>query len=578
MKTLIGVIRSQIFDAIATCFPDIAAIEHYSIVTESTKEAFGDYQCNSAMPLAKQLKQSPREVAECLVAQLKAQDFPAQSMEIAGPGFINITLNDDFIIEFVKGIHESPNHIGGITSKPQRIIIDYSSPNVAKHMHVGHLRSTVIGDCLARLLRTLGHEVLALNHIGDWGTAFGMLIASIESHHRDADLLAIDSDELVSWYRAAKEEFDKDPQFKQEAHRAVVALQQGDPAKKAIWEALCEHTRQHNQVIYDRLDVHLTDRGESFYQPFLADIVAQLDAKGLLTTHDGAKCVFLDHFKNREGEPLPLIVQKHDGGYNYATTDLAAIRHRAQVEKADRILYVIDSGQHTHMAMVFETAARAGFYDPQRCEATHIGFGLVLGEDGKKFRTRAGDTVKLDDLLNEAIDQATQILRDRNPDWSTDAIEQTAHTLGMGAVKYADLSINRQSDYPFSYEKMLRFEGNTASSIMYAAVRMQSIMGPWKAPQTTAHTDWVISHPSERRLALHLARLPETVLRVAEDYFPNRITEYCYALAERCNAFHRDCRVMGDPMQSSRLLWCALSRQTLCASLGLLGIDVPSRM
>lgn len=581
MATLIASLRAAVAEAIAHCYPELADVSPFVLVTSSTKPRFGDYQCNSAMSLAKPLKQSPRAIAEQLLSCLASNNDLFKHIDIAGPGFINMHVADDMLLKSNINMFNNNNLCCSSGVKKERVVVDYSSPNVAKDMHVGHLRSTVIGDCLARVFRYVGHDVLALNHIGDWGTAFGMLICYLEDVApkvlRGAQ--PADAEALLGWYREAKQRFDNDEAFKRQSQQAVVALQGGDKAKRQAWQHLCELSRAQYQGIYDLLDVHLEERGESFYQPFLAQVVADLKDLGLLTMHEGAACVFLEDFKNRQGDPLPFMVQKSDGGYNYATTDLAALKHRVQQEQADRIIYVVDAGQSTHFAMLFEVAKRAAYVDPNKVELAHVAFGLVLGEDGKKFRTRSGHTEKLMDLLQEGVHQAKTALQQRTDDWAAEDIDATAAILGLGAVKYADLSVNRASDYVFSYEKMLRMEGNTATFVMYAYVRLLSILRqlPQEAKQIEA-SHLCISHPTERALALHLSRFAECLHKVIQDYAPNRLTDYCYQLAEHCHAFHRDCRVKGSDMQVSRLAWCELSRRTLCASLALLGIGVPTRM
>jgi len=503
-------------------------------------------------------------------------------LEIAGPGFVNITLNPEFLSQKTNILlHDS--HLGiDLPESPQRIIIDFSSPNVAKEMHVGHLRSTIIGDCLARLFEYLGHDVVRHNHIGDWGTAFGMLITYMKEEipqvltgEQKTDLT-----HLVTWYKASKKRFDEDPSFKKKTHLEVVALQQGQKEARNAWKIICEISRKAYQEIYDLLDIHLIERGESFYNPYLAEIVSDLEKKGLVQTSHGAKCIFLEGFQNREGEPLPLMVQKSDGGYNYDTTDMATIYHRIKIELGNRLIYVTDAGQSTHFQMIFKTAEKAGYLDSSKVRVDHVPFGLVLGPDGKKFRTRSGETERLLDLLQAAIDYADKILQERNPNMEEGERQRLAHILGIGAIKYADLSNHRLSDYAFSYDRMLRFEGNTAAFLMYAYVRVAGIKRKVNInPLTLLETNYIkLEHASEIELGLHLLRFQEALHSVADDLLPNRLTDYLYTLAEKFNAFFRDCRVEGSPQQNERLLLCEATARVLKQGLSLLGVQTVDRM
>lgn len=558
--------------AFQQAFPALE-IELSDIEMMPTKDAkLGDYQCNSAMRFSKRLGQNPRLIAE-QVKPFLAADARFAAVEVAGPGFINLTVSPVFLETYLKEMRALPK-FGLATPAPQKIIVDFSSPNVAKEMHVGHLRTTIIGDCLARVFEFLGHDVLRLNHIGDWGTAFGMLIAHMEEclpevlqGTQEAQLI-----DLMQWYRASKKRFDEEPEFKKRAQLKVVALQQGDPATLAAWQKICAISEVAYQAIYDLLDIHITPRGESFYNPYLAATVEDLTQKGLVTESDGARCVFIDGFIGQEGEPLPFIVQKSDGGYNYASTDIAALWHRSQIEKAERIIYVVDAGQSTHLAMLFAVAERAGYLKNTRAE--HVPFGLVLGADGKKFKTRSGDTEKLIDLLTRAIEEAQHILQARDP--NDPDVSHKAKVLGINAVKYADLSSNRIQDYRFSYDKMLQFEGNTAAYIMYSLVRVLSIQRKVGKPVDPAAL--VLTHPAEKALALHLARFKETIEYVARALYPHRLTDYLYELANHFNAFFRDCRVDGDAQEASRLVLCALSAEILASGLQLLGLKTLERM
>ncbi len=584
MQSLISLLHAKFYQATLKAFPELSSqgfllpIE----VTPSTQEKFGHYQCNTAMKLTKELKKNPRQIAEQIIAALDQQEGLIASLEIAGPGFINITLNPALLSQKIDLLLRDP-HLGiELSTPPQRIIIDFSSPNVAKEMHVGHLRSTIIGDCLARLFEFLGYDVIRHNHIGDWGTAFGMLIAYMKEEVPQVltGQEATDLTHLVKWYKAAKKCFDDNPDFKRRSQLEVVELQQGQPQARQAWEIICEISRQAYQAIYDVLDVHLIERGESFYNPYLADIVADLEKKGLVEISDGAKCIFLEGFQNREGQPLPLMVQKSDGGYNYDTTDMATIYHRINVEKGTRLIYVTDAGQSIHFQMIFKAAEKAGYMDPGIIRVDHVPFGLVLGPDGKKFRTRSGETEKLIDLIQAAIDKADEILQERNPQMAEGERHQLAHAIGIGAIKYADLSNHRVSDYTFSYERMLRFEGNTAAFLMYAYVRVASIKRKVNIdPNLLLESTHIrLEHPSEIDLGLHLLRFQEALELVANELLPNRLTDYLYTLAEKFNAFFRDCRVEGSPQQNERLLLCETTARVLKQGLSILGVSIVERM
>jgi len=583
MQSILTALSELFHQAALSAYPELHSqpMGAQTEITQSTSDKFGHYQYNSAMKIAKSLKQNPRQVAEKIVAKL-AENSMILKMEIAGPGFVNVTLNPLFITQSVDTLFrdahlsiEQPDH-------SKKVIIDFSSPNVAKEMHVGHLRSTIIGDCLARVFEYLGDDVLRLNHIGDWGTAFGMLIAYIQDEA--PEILTgehkTDLTHLVNWYKLSKKRFDEEPGFKKRAQLEVVALQAGNPDSLKAWQIICQISREAYQEIYNLLDVKITERGESYYNPMLATTVEDLEQKGLVENSDGAKCIFLEGFKNREGEPLPLMLQKSDGGYNYDTTDMAAIYQRIYEEKGERLIYVTDAGQATHFQMIFQAAEKAGYLDTQKVRVDHVPFGLVLGADGKKFRTRSGETEKLIDLLETAITQADQILQERNSAMEPAERTQLAHALGIGAIKYADLSSHRVSDYSFSYERMLRFEGNTAAFLMYAYVRIAGIKRHLKIdPQSLIHDHHIdLEHPAEIALGLHLLRFQEALELVVNDLLPHRLTDYLYQLADKFNAFFRDCRVEGVPQQSARLLLCEATSKVLKEGLTLLGLQVIERM
>ncbi|MGD1932874.1 MAG: arginine--tRNA ligase [Leptolyngbyaceae cyanobacterium] len=556
------------------------------VLVPASNPKFGDYQANVAMALAKRLQRKPRVIAEQIVANLDVADI-CEPPEIAGPGFINLRLTTAYLEAQLRAI--APDARLGVApvQQSQKVIVDFSSPNIAKEMHVGHLRSTIIGDSIARVLEFIGHDVLRLNHVGDWGTQFGMLITHLRAVCPEAltSAAAVDIGDLVMFYKQAKQRFDTDEDFKARSRQAVVELQSGDPAAQAAWQLLCDQSRQAFQKIYDRLDIRIIERGESFYNPLLSEVVAALQDQGLLVEDQGAQVVFLDGFTNKAGEPQPLIIQKSNGGFNYATTDLAAIRQRTQQEQAQRILYVVDVGQASHFTQVFQVAAKAGWI-PDDVELAHVPFGLVQGEDGKKFKTRSGETVRLQDLLDEAISRARVDLETRiaaeGRDETTDFIQSVAETVGIGAVKYADLSQNRTSNYIFSYDKMLALQGNTAPYLLYAYVRVQGISRKGQINLQALDTEATIhlEDESEFALAKHILQLDEAIAEVARDLYPNRLCQYLFELSQKFNQFYDRCSVLqaDEPQRTSRLMLCDLTARTLQLGLSLLGIQVIERM
>ncbi len=555
-------------------------------VSPSKDRQFGDYQCNAALGLTKKLKQNPREIASKIIANLAIADL-CEEPSIDGPGFINVKLKIGYLESQLVNMQAGDRLGIAPTEKPQRVVVDFSSPNIAKEMHVGHLRSTIIGDCIARILEFQGHNVLRLNHVGDWGTQFGMLITYLREAFPEAltKSNALDLGDLVALYRAAKERFDRDEEFKEVARQAVVELQAGDPEATVAWQLLCDQSRREFQKIYDALDIQLTERGESFYNPYLASVVDDLQTLGLLEENQGAKCVFLEGFTNKEGEPLPLIVQKSDGGYNYATTDLAALRYRINTDQAQRIIYITDAGQSGHFAQVFQVANRAGWLT-EAVQVEHVPFGLVLGEDGKKQKTRSGDTVALKSLLDEAIARARTDLEARLAEDSRQETEEfianIAQAVGIGAVKYADLSQNRTSNYTFSYDKMLALQGNTAPYMLYAYVRVQGIGRKGEIDFKNLSTNPIIHLNSDAEvvLAKHILQFAEVIEAVGEDLLPNRICQYLFELSQKFNQFFEQCPVLQaeEPERSSRLSLCNITAKTLRLGLGLLGMRVLERM
>jgi arginyl-tRNA synthetase len=548
---------------------------------------FGDFQCNAAMSLGKKLGKPPRAIASAIVENLDIADI-CETPEIAGPGFINLKLKPAYLEAQISAIAADTRLGISPTQTPQRIAIDFSSPNIAKEMHVGHLRSTIIGDAIARTLEFQGHDVIRINHIGDWGTQFGMLIAYLREVHPEALTTAdaLDLGDLVAFYRQAKQRFDTDETFKETARQEVVKLQAGAEDTRRAWKLLCAQSRREFQVIYDLLDIKLTERGESFYNPLLPAVVEDLTELGLLVESDGAKCVFVDGFTNKEGEPLPLIIQKSDGGYNYATTDLAAVRYRIKEDGAKRIIYVTDSGQANHFAQVFAVARKAGWI-PEDVEIVHVPFGLVSGEDGKRLKTRgSGDIVRLQDLLDEAIVRFRSILdgilAKEEREETAEFKNRVAQVVGISAVKYADLSHNRISNYMFSYDQMLAPLGNTAPYLLYAYVRVRGIgrKGGIDFDNLDASAPVILQSDAELVLAKHLLNFSEVINAVESDLLPNRICQYLFELSQKYNQFFEQCPVLKaeEPLRSSRLLLCDLTARSLKLGLGLLGIQVLERM
>ncbi len=585
MKTPINLLKERFLQALVAAFgQELAATDPLLVPASNPK--FGDYQSNVAMSLAKPLKQKPRDIAQKIVDHLNVSDI-CETPEIAGPGFINLMIKPSYLEAQLGSIVGFARLGVDRVDSPQKIVVDFSSPNIAKEMHVGHLRSTIIGDCIARILEFRGHEVLRLNHVGDWGTQFGMLITYLREAYPEAltKADALEIGDLVAFYKKAKQRFDEDEMFCEMSRQAVVKLQAGDPETIAAWKLLCDQSRREFQAIYDLLDIRLTERGESFYNPFLPAVVADLDDLGLLQEDQGAKCVFLEGFTNKEGNPQPLIVQKSDGGYNYATTDLAALRYRIKEDGAKRIIYVTDSGQSTHFAQVFQVATRAGWI-PDDVDVVHVPFGLVQGEDGKKLKTRAGETVRLRDLLDEAIARAKADLemrlqaegRSETPEF----IDRVAKVVGLSAVKYADLSQNRTSSYIFSYDKMLALQGNTAPYMLYAYVRVQGISrkGDIDFGHLGVGKQIILKEETEIALAKHILLFSEAIAAVETELLPNRLCQYLFELSQKFNQFYDRCPVLQaeEPFHTSRLLLCDFTARILKLGLNLLGIEVLDRM
>ena len=589
-------LQQQLKAAIARAFPQAAADgeELDPALGPASKPEFGDFQANGALGLAKRLGKPPRLIAEAIAAQLQLDDTFKQLCEpvqIAGPGFLNLTLKAEVLAAELHGRLEDPRlgveKVINDINNSATIIVDFSSPNIAKEMHVGHLRSTIIGDCIARVLEFRGYRVLRLNHVGDWGTQFGMLISQLKQVAPEAlnTADAIDLGDLVTFYREAKQRFDNDSEFQTISREEVVKLQAGDPVSLKAWGLLCEQSRKEFQKIYDTLDINLQERGESFYNPKLQDVVDDLNRQGLLVTDDGARCVFLEGMLGKEGKPLPLIVQKSDGGFNYATTDLAAIRYRlgADGDAATRVIYVTDAGQANHFSAVFQVAKRAGWI-PAEATVEHVPFGLVQGVDGKKLKTRSGDTIRLKDLLEEAIEHCGTNLRNRlkeeDRNESEDFIQHVATTVGIAAVEYADLSTNRITNYQFSFERMLALNGNTAPYLLYAAVRIKGIARKGGSLDGATPDKLIFTEPQEWALARQLLQLDVIISDVETELLPNRLCNYLFELSQSFNRFYDQVPVLKaeEPARSSRLALCNLCANTLELGLQLLGIQTLERM
>ncbi|MTD39431.1 arginine--tRNA ligase [Erwinia sp. CPCC 100877] len=551
-------------------------------VRQSAKVQFGDYQANGVMAIAKKMGMAPRQLAEQVVNHLDLAGIAAK-VEIAGPGFINIFLDPAFLAAGVDGAIACSRAGVAQVEQPQTIVVDYSAPNVAKEMHVGHVRSTIIGDAAVRTLEFLGHKVIRANHVGDWGTQFGMLIAFLEKKQNEtsADMALAD---LEGFYREAKKTYDEDEAFAKRARSYVVKLQGGDEYCRQMWRKLVDITMTQNQKTYQRLNVTLTRddvMGESLYNPMLPGIVADLKAKGLAVESEGATVVFLDEYKNKEGEPMGVIIQKKDGGYLYTTTDIACAKYRYETLHADRVLYYIDSRQHQHLMQAWTIVRKAG-YVPESVPLEHHMFGMMLGKDGKPFKTRAGGTIKLSDLLDEALERARRLVAEKNPDMPADELEKLANAVGIGAVKYADLSKSRTTDYIFDWDHMLAFEGNTAPYMQYAYTRVLSVFrkgGVDESSLTAAPVS--ITDPREAALAARLLQFEETLAVVARDGTPHVMCAYLYDVAGLFSGFYEHCPILSaetDSLRQSRLKLALLTARVLKLGLDTLGIETVERM
>lgn len=552
-----------------------------ALVRQSGKVQFGDYQANGIMPAAKKLGLNPREFAQSVLDKAELQDI-AEKIEIAGPGFINIFLKDTWLADNISRVVQDPK-LGVHNPEKQTVVVDYSSPNVAKEMHVGHLRSTIIGDAVVRTLEFLGNHVIRANHVGDWGTQFGMLIAYLEKMENE-HASEMELSDLEAFYRAAKKHYDEDPVFAEKARNYVVKLQSGDEYCRTMWQKLVKITMQQNQHNYDRLNVTLTDKdvmGESLYNPMLPGIVEDLKKQGLAVEDDGALVVYLDEFKNKDGDPMGVIVQKKDGGFLYTTTDIAAAKYRYETLKANRALVFSDTRQSQHMQQAWLITRKAG-YVPDSFQLEHKNFGMMLGKDGKPFKTRSGDTVKLADLLDEAIERAGVLISQKSTALSEQEKADVIEAVGIGSVKYADLSKNRTTDYVFDWDNMLSFEGNTAPYMQYAYTRIRSIFNRSQIDLSEVEQATLsITDEKERALAIKLLQFEEAVQVVGKEGTPHVLCAYLYELAGVFSSFYEHCPILNNDNQQvklSRLKLALLTERTLKQGLDLLGIKTVEKM
>ncbi len=551
------------------------------MVRPSAKANFGDYQSNGVMPVAKKLGMNPREFAQKVVEQVQLEGV-IDKLEIAGPGFINIFLNQDWVAEQLKGFDA---RCGVDVQAAQTIAVDYSAPNVAKEMHVGHLRSTIIGDAVVRVLEFLGHKVIRCNHIGDWGTQFGMLIAHLEELMRDnPDVLESELSDLEEFYRQSKQKYDADEAFAERARNYVVKLQGGDEWCNDMWRKLVDVTMEQNQKTYDRLNVTLTRddvMGESQYNNMLPGVVSDLKAKGLAVEDDGAVVVFLDEFKNKDGDPMGVIIQKKDGGFLYTTTDIACAKYRHEELGADRVLYFIDSRQAQHLQQAWTIVRKAG-YAPDSMSLEHHAFGMMLGKDGRPFKTRTGGVVKLSDLLDEAEQRATALIESKSADLTEEQKQDVIDAVSIGAVKYADLSKNRTTDYIFEWDNMLSFEGNTAPYLQYAYTRVVGVFRKAEESLESYSGNIVIKDSIERTLAMKLMQFSEVVDAVAKEGAPHLLCTYLYELSGNFMTFYEACPINKEGVETelrvSRLALCKRVAEAMRTGLNLLGIKVVDRM
>jgi arginyl-tRNA synthetase len=584
---------TRLSELVSAAVVKVFGAEHAAVDPAVHRSAFADYQADVALRLARAVKKPPLEVARALADVIEASDL-CDSVQASAPGFVNFTLRRDCLETALDELGRDPRAGVPKAASEDTVVIDYPSPNAAKEMHVGHLRSSVIGDSLVRLLEFQGHRVIRQNHIGDWGTPFGMLVEHLVDLGSDQAASELKMGALNAFYQAARKKFDGDPTFAERSRQRVVLLQAGDAQTLALWRVLIDASLDYFRAVYRKLGLSLDDadvRGESFYNPALAETANELERLDVAKIDQGALCVFLPEFKGREGELVPLIVRKQDGGFGYAATDLAALRFRVGELKGTRLLYVVGSPQQQHLAMVFATARRAGWL-PERVRAEHVAFGSVLGTDRKLLRTRSGDSPRLIELLDEAVELAAAAIREKNPDLPAEDNARVAREIGIGAIKYADLSSERIKDYIFDWSRMLSFEGNTGPYLQYAHARISSILRKagdddtelreaFEAGKLPSRLHARLEDPKERALALELLDFAGAVQLTGASLQPHRLCTYLYELASKYTAFYESCPVLRAPtpeLRDARLVLCAATRRTLSLGLALLGIGAPERM
>lgn len=564
--TILGTLRGMVESSVRERFPDY---DKPIDVAECANTSLGDFQSSSAMQIFSALAKagetsfrSPRDVADEIVAGISEREM-FDSITIAGPGFINFRLSDNYIRSEL--FRETKSAELGPTIK-RHVLVDFSSPNIAKEMHVGHLRSTIIGDTLCNVFEFCGYTTTRVNHVGDWGTQFGMLIQFMKENGISPDSSVSD---LQACYKQAKQKFDVDDDFKAKSKDMVVKLQSYDPETAHMWRQICSASRAEFQTIYDRLKIRIVEKGESFYNDMIPSVLDELQSKRLIVEDAGALCIFT------ESDDTPVICRKSDGGFNYASTDLAAVRHRIMSEKADKIIYVTDQGQHKHFKAIFKTANEAGWGDAQ-VALEHVGFGVVLGEDGKRLRTRSGETVKLKSLLDEAEERCFKFLEEKGTNLTTDEIKHASKVLGVSSVKYADLQNNRLTNYTFSFDRMLDLKGNTAMYLQYSHARVATILQ--KSSFAGRPDQFSISHEEERLLAIQIIKFQDALLTTLQDLAPSKLCEYLYTLCSTFNNFYAECKVIGGDNEESRIYLCERTLSTMKLTFSLLGIEPLERL
>ena len=571
-------LKQYLDDTISAALATLGAENCPAVVKQAQKPEFGHYQANGVMGAAKKLKTNPRELAEKLVQQLDLKGV--EKLEIAGPGFINIHLSNELLASELLARH-ADSHLGVAKKAQQTIVVDYSAPNLAKEMHIGHLRSTAIGDAAVRILEYQGHKVIRANHVGDWGAQFGSLLAYLGQRKAAGAELSTELKDLEVFYQAANSLFKSDENFAKIAREYVVRLQSGDAACLELWRTFIEESATHCQAVYDKLNITLTRndiQAESQYNEDLPVIVRELEQKALIEESDGAKCVFLDEFKGKDKNPLPAIIQKSDGGFPYMATDIAAVRHRTGKLKADAAYYFIDARQKLHIAQLFAVSKAAGYLTDQTFR--HLPFGVILKADGTPFKTRDGAAVKLIDVIDEAVERAYQLVSEKNPELSDEERRNVARVVGVGAIKYAELSKNRTTDYIFDWDTMLSFEGNTAPYLQYAYTRIRSVFRRSNIDASTLNKSLQLSEPAEISLALKLLQLEEALDAAIEDFQANVLCNYLFELAGLFMSFYEQCPILqsADEVKNSRLLLAEITANTLQQGLNLLGIETVEQM